>query len=63
LGKPFAFDDTIEHEAFNGSDHLRAVLIFDVWNPHMSELERDMMRKFYATADAAGIPQERQFDG
>jgi aspartyl/asparaginyl beta-hydroxylase (cupin superfamily) len=62
-GKPFAFDDTIEHEAFNGSDHLRAVLIFDVWNPHMSELERDMMRKFYATADAAGIPQERQFDG
>lgn len=62
-GQPFAFDDTIEHEAFNGSDHLRAVLIFDVWNPHMTELERDMMRKFYATADAAGIPQERQFDG
>lgn len=62
-GEAFAFDDTIEHEAFNGSDHLRAVLIFDVWNPHMTEFERDMVRKFYATADAAGIPQERQFDG
>lgn len=61
-GKAFAFDDTIEHEAMNGSSELRAILIFDVWNPYMTEIERTMVRKFFATADAAGIPQERQFD-
>jgi aspartyl/asparaginyl beta-hydroxylase (cupin superfamily)/Flp pilus assembly protein TadD len=36
-GEAFAFDDTIEHEAWNRSDQDRAVLIFDTWNPHLSE--------------------------
>jgi aspartyl/asparaginyl beta-hydroxylase (cupin superfamily) len=34
------FDDTLEHEAYNGSDVLRTVLIFDVWNPLLSEDDR-----------------------
>jgi hypothetical protein len=50
-GEAFAFDDTIEHEAWNDSDELRAVLIFDVWNPHLSEVERDMLDRFYSVAD------------
>ena len=29
-GKPFVFDDTIEHEAWNDSDQTRVVLIFDI---------------------------------
>lgn len=53
-GRAFAFDDTIEHEAWNDSDQLRAVLIFDVWNPHLSEAERAMLRLFYSAADASG---------
>jgi aspartyl/asparaginyl beta-hydroxylase (cupin superfamily) len=53
-GKPFAFDDTIEHEAWNDSDELRSVLIFDVWNPHLSERERDVIAQYYAASDAAG---------
>lgn len=53
-GKPFAFDDTIEHEAWNDSDELRSVLIFDVWNPHLTERERDVITRYYAAADAAG---------
>ena len=32
VGRAWAFDDTIEHEAWNRSDQLRAILIFDVWN-------------------------------
>jgi aspartate beta-hydroxylase len=43
-GKAWAFDDTIEHEAWNLSDAPRAILIFDVWNPFLSEAERDMVR-------------------
>lgn len=46
-GRAFVFDDTIEHEAWNNSDALRAVLIFDVWNPHLSASERDMLRGLF----------------
>lgn len=52
-GVAFAFDDTIEHEARNDSDHLRVVLIFDVWNPHLTLDEQMLLKQFYATADAA----------
>lgn len=52
-GVAFAFDDTIDHEAWNDSDHLRVVLIFDIWNPHLSLEEQQLLKQFYATADAA----------
>lgn len=54
LGEAFVFDDTIEHEAWNDSDQPRVVLIFDVWNPHLTAAERRLLRRFYATADASG---------
>lgn len=54
-GVAFAFDDTIDHEAWNDSDHLRVVLIFDVWNPHLSLEEQMLLKQFYATADASKI--------
>jgi hypothetical protein len=38
------FDDTIEHEAWNDSDEIRVILIFDIWNPLLTEAERDMVR-------------------
>jgi aspartate beta-hydroxylase len=34
------FDDTYEHEAWNRSEEVRVILIFDLWNPHLTELER-----------------------
>jgi aspartyl/asparaginyl beta-hydroxylase (cupin superfamily) len=48
-GQAFAFDDTIEHEAWNDSDAVRAVLILDVWNPHLTAAERDALRALFAT--------------
>jgi aspartyl/asparaginyl beta-hydroxylase (cupin superfamily) len=53
VGRAWAFDDTIEHEAWNRSDQLRAILIFDVWNPHLTEVERGLLRRFYAVAAGA----------
>ena len=50
-GKAWVFDDTIEHEAWNRSDAPRAVLIFDIWNPFLSEAERDLVR---ATTEVVG---------
>ena len=49
--RPFAFDDTIEHEAWNDSDQLRAILIFDVWNPHLSSDEQLVITEYYQIAD------------
>ncbi|HZF96399.1 MAG TPA: aspartyl/asparaginyl beta-hydroxylase domain-containing protein [Allosphingosinicella sp.] len=43
-GEAWAFDDTIEHEAWNDSDAPRALLILDVWNPLLSEAERAAVR-------------------
>jgi aspartyl/asparaginyl beta-hydroxylase (cupin superfamily) len=51
-GVAFAFDDTIEHEAWNKSDQDRAVLILDCWNPHLSEHERAMISRLFSIADA-----------
>jgi aspartate beta-hydroxylase len=39
-GRAIVFDDTYEHEAWNRSDRTRVVLIFDIWNPHLTEVER-----------------------
>lgn len=43
-GKAFLFDDTFEHEAWNDADVPRAVLILDIWNPFLSDAERDLIR-------------------
>jgi aspartyl/asparaginyl beta-hydroxylase (cupin superfamily) len=51
VGRAFAFDDTIEHEAWNRSDRDRAILIIDAWNPHLSDHERTMVCRLYQTAD------------
>lgn len=45
VGTAWVFDDTIEHEAWNDSDAPRAILIFDIWNPELSALERELVRE------------------
>jgi len=42
-GHVVVFDDTYEHEAWNRSDRSRVVLIFDLWNPYLTEAERDAL--------------------
>jgi aspartyl/asparaginyl beta-hydroxylase (cupin superfamily)/Tfp pilus assembly protein PilF len=49
-GRAWVFDDTIEHEAWNDSNQLRVVLIFDIWHPQLSPAERELI-----TALTAGI--------
>ena len=45
-GKAWVFDDTIDHEAWNDSDQVRIVLIFDIWNPLLTAAERDLVQAF-----------------
>jgi aspartyl/asparaginyl beta-hydroxylase (cupin superfamily) len=43
FAKAWVFDDSIEHEAWNDSDRQRVILIFDVWNPYLSDAERELI--------------------
>jgi aspartyl/asparaginyl beta-hydroxylase (cupin superfamily) len=43
LGEAWVFDDTLEHEAWNDADQLRVIMIVDVWNPYLSEGERELI--------------------
>jgi aspartate beta-hydroxylase len=52
LGEGVIFDDTIEHEAWNESDDLRVVLIFDVWRPELDEAERALIADLMKAVDA-----------
>lgn len=42
-GQAWVFDDTIEHEAWNDGDLLRAILIWDTWHPELTAAERRMI--------------------
>jgi len=44
-GEAWVFDDSIEHEAWNDSDVPRAILIFDIWNPYLTDAERELVRE------------------
>lgn len=50
-GRMLAFDDTVEHEAFNRSDRDRLVLIFDVWNPYLADEEKLVIRRMLEIID------------
>jgi aspartyl/asparaginyl beta-hydroxylase (cupin superfamily) len=51
-GKGWAFDDSIEHEAWNGSDRTRVILLFDVWRPELTEDERALVISLFEAIDA-----------
>ncbi len=51
-GQAWVFDDTIEHEAWNLSDVPRTILIFDIWSPFLSQVERDLISRVTAAADS-----------
>jgi len=46
-GKAWAFDDTIEHEAWNTSDQTRVVLLFEVWRPELTAQERALVGSLF----------------
>ncbi len=50
-GKAFAFDDSIDHEAWNHSDERRHILIIDTWNPHLTPHEQDAIVRYFAATD------------
>lgn len=53
-GKAWAFDDTIEHEAWNDSGQTRVILLFDIWRPELTEDERRLVNVMFEALDGDG---------
>lgn len=51
-GRLMAFDDSVEHEAWNNAGEDRLVLIFDVWRPELSAEERALICALFEVVDA-----------
>jgi len=51
-GEPVIFDDTIEHEAKNDSNNDRINLIFDIWQPQLTEQERSTIQTIFRTTES-----------
>jgi aspartyl/asparaginyl beta-hydroxylase (cupin superfamily) len=51
-GRAWAFDDTIEHEAWNASPKTRVILLFEVWRPELSEEECALVTAMFEAIDA-----------
>lgn len=54
VGQTLVFDDTLLHEAVNNSNELRVVLIFDLWNPLLTNEERILTSKLAAATREFG---------
>jgi aspartate beta-hydroxylase len=57
-GEVVVFDDSVEHEAWNLSKELRAVMIFDVWRPELSDKERTLVGAMLEAADQFDRPRQ-----
>jgi aspartate beta-hydroxylase len=61
-GRLLVFDDTIEHEAVNGSDQPRVVLIFDAWHPSLSLSERKMITAMNVALNSVAADAASEYD-
>ncbi len=52
-GQCLFFDDSFVHEAWNRSRQHRTVLIFDVWHPALTLIERAALTRLFGPIDAA----------
>ena len=53
-GKCWAFDDTIEHEAWNDSSKTRVILLFEVKRPEISDEENRLIGELFKAIDSHG---------
>lgn len=54
-GRCLLFDDTYEHEVWNHSDRVRAILLLDVWHPGLTDVERAALELLMTRMADAGV--------
>jgi tetratricopeptide (TPR) repeat protein len=55
-GEAMIFDDSIEHEAWNDGDAVRAVLLFEVWRPEISDEEKVALTAMFEAVTGYDAP-------
>ena len=53
-GKMLIFDDSIEHEAWNDSDEMRVILLFEIWRPELTPAERAGLTAIFGSISVYG---------
>ncbi|KAB7646401.1 aspartyl/asparaginyl beta-hydroxylase domain-containing protein [Polymorphobacter fuscus] len=53
-GKMLIFDDSIEHEAWNDSDAMRVILLFEIWRPELTLAERAGLTALFESISVYG---------
>lgn len=56
-GRAVVFDDSIEHEAWNPSQQLRVVLLFEVWRPELTPPEREWVCRLFEALEAPALKE------
>lgn len=54
-GKLLVFDDTFEHEIWNHSSSIRAILLLDIWHPELTDIEIASLEYFINKVRATGV--------
>jgi len=57
-GEAMIFDDSFEHEAWNEGDSVRAVLLFEIWRPEISEDEKAALTAMFEAVTGYDAPSE-----
>jgi aspartyl/asparaginyl beta-hydroxylase (cupin superfamily) len=57
-GKAMIFDDSFEHEAWNDGDAVRAVLLFEIWRPEITEEEKTALTAMFEAVTGYDAPSE-----
>ncbi len=62
-GKVMVFDTSLIHDAINESDQMRYILMFRLWHPDLTQIERDALQFTYDCLEIPGLvsdsPEER----
>jgi len=57
-GKAMIFDDSFEHEAWNDGVAVRAVLLFEIWRPEISEGEKIALTAMFEAVTGYDSPSD-----
>jgi aspartyl/asparaginyl beta-hydroxylase (cupin superfamily) len=57
-GKAMIFDDSFEHEAWNDSQSVRAVLLFEIWRPEITADEKVALTAMFEAVTGYDMPSD-----
>lgn len=57
-GQAMIFDDSFEHEAWNDGDAVRAVLLFEIWRPEISDEEKIALTAMFEAVTGYDAPSD-----